>query len=92
MSNDLCSLSATELLANYRAKRVSPVEATQAVLKRVESLNPVLNAFCHVDPAFALESARLSEARWMKGEPRGLLDGVPTSIKDLLLKIGRAHV
>jgi len=88
MSNDPCSLSATELLSLYRTKRLSPVEATHAVLKRVEALNPILNAFCHVDPAFALEAARLSEARWMKGEPRGLLDGVPTSIKDLLLTKG----
>jgi aspartyl-tRNA(Asn)/glutamyl-tRNA(Gln) amidotransferase subunit A len=59
------------------------VEATKAVLARVEALNPVLNCFCHVDAAFALESARASEARWMRGEPRGLVDGVPTSIKDL---------
>jgi aspartyl-tRNA(Asn)/glutamyl-tRNA(Gln) amidotransferase subunit A len=88
MSNDPCFLSATELLSLYRAKRLSPVEATQAVLKRVEALNPVLNAFCHLDPAFALESARASEARWMKGEPRGLLDGVPTSVKDLLYTKG----
>src|SRR6185369_8622841 len=88
MSSDPCSLSATELLSLYRAKRLSPVEATQAVLKRVEALNPVLNAFCHLDPAFALESARQSEARWMKGEPRGLVDGVPVSIKDLLLTKG----
>jgi len=88
MSNELCSLSATELVALYRTKRLSPVEATQAVLGRIDALNPVLNAFCHLDPAFALESARMSEARWMKGEPRGLVDGVPTSIKDLLYTKG----
>lgn len=88
MASDPCSLSATELLALYRAKRLSPVEATQAVLERIEALNPVLNAFCHVDASFALECARQSEARWMKGEPKGLLDGVPTSIKDLLLTRG----
>ncbi len=88
MSNELCSLSATELVLLYRAKRLSPVEVIRAVLHRVESLNPVLNAFCHLDPDFALESARMSEARWMKGEPRGLLDGVPASIKDLLYTKG----
>jgi len=88
MSNELCSLSATELVLLYRARRLSPLEVIRAVLHRVESLNPVLNAFCHLDPDFALESARMSEARWMKGEPRGLLDGVPASIKDLLYTKG----
>ncbi|MCX7160992.1 MAG: amidase [Proteobacteria bacterium] len=88
MATDPADLSATELLAAYRAKRLSPVEATRAVLARVEALNPVLNCFCFLDPESALASARVSEARWMKGEPRGLVDGVPTSIKDLLYTKG----
>jgi len=88
MKIDLCSLSATELLRLYRARRVSPVEATRAVLARIEKLNPVLNCFCLVDAKSALAAARQSEARWRKGEPKGLLDGVPTSIKDLLLTRG----
>ena len=88
MATDPADLSATELLAAYRAKRLSPVEATRAVLSRVEALNPVLNCFCFLDPESALANARESEARWMKGEPRGLVDGVPTSIKDLLYTKG----
>ena len=88
MATDPADFSATELLAAYRAKRLSPVEATRAVLSRVEALNPVLNCFCFLDPESALANARESEARWMKGEPRGLVDGVPTSIKDLLYTKG----
>ena len=88
MKNDPCSLSATELLALYRKKKLSPVEATRAVLKRIEILNPVLNAFCLVDEKQALNSAKESEKRWLKGSPIGLLDGVPVSIKDLLLTRG----
>ncbi len=88
MPTDLCSLSATELLTLYRTRRLSPVEATQAVLQRVEALNPVLNCFCHIDHDFALASAKESEKRWMNGAPRGLVDGVPTSIKDLLYTKG----
>jgi aspartyl-tRNA(Asn)/glutamyl-tRNA(Gln) amidotransferase subunit A len=88
MATDPADLSATELLAAYRAKRLSPVEAIQAVLARVEALNPVLNCFCYLDPESALASARESESRWLKGEPRGLVDGVPTSIKDLLYTKG----
>ncbi len=88
MKNDLCSLSATELLSLYRRKSVSPMEATRAALERIAKLNPVLNAFCLVDGKSALKSAKESEARWRKGQPKGLLDGVPVSIKDLLLTKG----
>ena len=88
MANDLTSLSATELLHLYRTKQASPVEATRAVLERIAKLNPVLNAFCLVDEKFAIASAKESEARWSKGQPQGLLDGVPTSIKDILLTKG----
>jgi aspartyl-tRNA(Asn)/glutamyl-tRNA(Gln) amidotransferase subunit A len=87
-SNDPCALPATELLRLYRAKALSPVEATRAVLARMERLNPVLNAFCLIDADSALKKARKSEKRWLKGAPRGLLDGVPVSIKDLILTRG----
>ena len=88
MPTDLSRCSATELLALYRTKACSPVEATQAVLARISSLNARLNAFRLVDPERALAAARESEERWRRGEPRGLVDGVPTSVKDVLLTIG----
>lgn len=88
MTTDLCALSATELLHLYRTKQASPVETTKAVLARIEKLNPVLNAFNLVATDHALARASESEVRWMKGEPKGMLDGVPTSIKDLLLTRG----
>ncbi len=80
--------TATELLDLYRRGEASPVEATTAVLERIERVNPAINAFCLVDADAALASARGSEARWQRGEPIGLLDGVPTSIKDLILTRG----
>lgn len=88
MSADLAYRSAFELIALYRAKRASPVEVTRACLARIEALDPTLNAFCIVDAERALRAARESEARWMRGAPQGLLDGVPVSIKDLLLTSG----
>jgi aspartyl-tRNA(Asn)/glutamyl-tRNA(Gln) amidotransferase subunit A len=88
MPTDLCSLTATEHLALYRVGKVSPVEATRAALERIERLNPVLNAFCLVDVEAAIASAKESEARWRRGEPRGPVDGVPVSIKDLILTRG----
>jgi len=81
-------ISATELLAEYRAGRVSPVEATKDALARIDELNGSLNAFCLVDAERALASAAESEQRWRRGEPAGLLDGVPVSVKDLLLTRG----
>ncbi len=80
--------SATDLLAAYRKKALSPVEVTEATLRRAAALNPVLNAFCVLDPEAALKSARASEARWQRGQPQGLLDGVPVSIKDIILTKG----
>ncbi|MGH8688955.1 MAG: amidase [Burkholderiales bacterium] len=88
MKTDLCSFSATELLAAYRAMTVSPVEATKATLARIRKLNLVLNCFILVDEKGALAAAKASEARWSKGAPRGRLDGVPVSIKDLLYTKG----
>ena len=88
MNSDLTQCSATELLALYRAKQASPVEATQAVLDRIDRLNPQLLALCHVAYDDALAAARVSEDRWLRGQPCGPLDGVPTSIKDLILTKG----
>jgi aspartyl-tRNA(Asn)/glutamyl-tRNA(Gln) amidotransferase subunit A len=85
--SDLCALTASELLDAFRKKTLSPAEVTGAVLKRIEALNPILNAFNLVSEN-ALNEARASEARWLAGQPKGLLDGVPVSIKDLLLTRG----
>jgi len=87
-ATDLADCSATELLQLYRSRQASPVEATRAVLARIDQLNPKLNAFCHLAPDEALASAQASEARWREGRPMGVLDGVPTSIKDLILTKG----
>jgi len=84
---DLCALSATELLEGYRKHELSPVEVTRAVLERIERLNPVLNAYCLVSER-ALDDAKASEARWLAGQPQGLLDGVQVSIKDIILTKG----
>ena len=88
MSLELCFLPATELVARYRVRELSPVEVARAVLERIRALNAKLNAYCLVDEEGALAAARAAEARWMKGAPAGPLDGVPVSIKDLVLAKG----
>jgi aspartyl-tRNA(Asn)/glutamyl-tRNA(Gln) amidotransferase subunit A len=85
---DLCFLSATALAAHYRARTLSPVEVARATLDRIEALNPLLNAYCLVDADQAMAAARASERRWLAGKPLGPIDGVPTSIKDLILTRG----
>lgn len=85
---DAADLTAVELLEAYRAKELSPVEAAEAVLARIDRDDPELNAFCLLDPDATLEAARASAERWRRGETLGTLDGVPVSIKDVLLTRG----
>lgn len=81
---DIIWMTAAELSAAYAAGTLSPVEATRAVLARIDAVDPVLNAFCHRDDATVLAQAAESEARWRAGTVRSPLEGVPVSIKDLM--------
>ncbi|MEE6280962.1 amidase [Georgenia sp. MJ170] len=81
-------MTAVELVSAYRAGQLSPVEATTAVLDRIEEADGELNAFCLVDRESALAQAAESEERWRNDHPKGLLDGVPVSIKDIFLTRG----
>jgi aspartyl-tRNA(Asn)/glutamyl-tRNA(Gln) amidotransferase subunit A len=86
--SDVALLPATELLKMYRRRELSPVEVTEATLRRIEAYNPRVNAYVLVDAERALVRARESEERYLTGTPRGRLDGVPASIKDLILTRG----
>src|SRR5580704_12607749 len=86
--NDVANASAVSLLDLYRRRELSPVEATRLILDRVDALQPRINAFCVVDPDGALAAARASEQRWLRGETVGRLDGVPATLKDLILMRG----
>ncbi len=88
MHDDIGFMAATDMLAGFRSRQLSPVEAMQAVLARAEALQPHLNAFVLLDAESALAAARESEQRWQDGRPLGRLDGVPVSVKDLLLTRG----
>ena len=84
----IADMTAMEMLRAFRRKELSPVEAAEACLARIETYNPVVNAFCLVDRDTTLEAARESEARWQKGAPLGRVDGVPTAIKDVFMTRG----
>ena len=85
---DLCFLSATEMAAAIRAKKLSPVEITQTLLERIEAVNPKLNAYVTLTAETALEQARKAEAAVQKGDSLGPLHGVPYSVKDLVITKG----
>lgn len=88
MTTELTELTAVELLDGYRRREFSPVDATRATLERAEEIQPAVNAFVRLDAEGALASAAESAERWRRGEPTGLLDGVPVTVKDILLQRG----
>ena len=88
----MTQLPAHALLDLYKRGETSPVEVTQAVLTRAARVNPKINAFSLLDEKSAMASAKESEIRWQahrqSAAPLGALEGIPTSIKDLILTQG----
>src|SRR6202158_878357 len=78
---DLCYLTATEAIDQFKAKKPSPVELMKAMLARCEAVNRKLNVLTYTFAERALDHAKASEARYMKGEARPL-EGIPVAIKD----------
>ena len=87
-SGDIAYLSAVELVELYRQRKLSPLEVTRSILDRTKRFDPQINAFALLDAESALASAADSEKRWQRGEPLGLMDGVPVALKDLVLAKG----
>jgi aspartyl-tRNA(Asn)/glutamyl-tRNA(Gln) amidotransferase subunit A len=79
---------AVQLAREIRTKAVSPVEVVEAVLRRIETLQPTVNAFITVTADAAREAARAAEAAVLAGQTLGPLHGVPFSVKDLLFTRG----
>ncbi len=76
-------LTITTLSALLRRRKLSPVELTQAMLSRIERLDPQLNAFITVTPDLALSQAKRAEKDIAHGAYRGALHGIPVCLKDL---------
>jgi aspartyl-tRNA(Asn)/glutamyl-tRNA(Gln) amidotransferase subunit A len=87
-ANEICRMDAVTLAAKIRAKELSATEVTEAVLARMEKLNPVLGAFCTPSPDVAGAQAKAVEADIMAGRSVGPLAGVPIGIKDLVYTKG----
>jgi Asp-tRNA(Asn)/Glu-tRNA(Gln) amidotransferase A subunit family amidase len=83
MSSELEWTSATELAKLIRRGKLSPVELVDALLARIERVNPQVNAYCTVTAEQARARAKEAEAALRAGDDLGLLHGVPYSLKDL---------
>ena len=80
---ELGFLPATELVPMVRQKKISPVEVIATILKRIERLEPRLNAMTYIAAERAMDAARNAETALMRGATLGPLHGVPVTIKDL---------
>ncbi len=88
LGDELAFMPATELAVAIRARHVSPVEVMEAVLDRIERLNPRLTAYCTVTVESARREAQAAETAVRRGGRLGPLHGVPVSVKDLVLTRG----
>ena len=82
IDEELAFAPATELLALISGKQISPVELTELYFRRIDELNPKLNAFLLLTRDEAMESARAAEEAVVRGDKLGPLHGLPISIKD----------
>jgi aspartyl-tRNA(Asn)/glutamyl-tRNA(Gln) amidotransferase subunit A len=85
---EICRSDAVSLARRVRQREISPTDVVEAVVNRMERLNPVLNAFCTPVPDFARSEARRIEAAIKARDPVGPLAGVPVAIKDLVMTKG----
>jgi Asp-tRNA(Asn)/Glu-tRNA(Gln) amidotransferase A subunit family amidase len=83
--DDLCFTPAVDLAAMLRSRELSPVELIQALLDRIERVNPVVNAFVTLRAEEALEEARAAERDFATRDVSelGALHGLPVNVKDL---------
>jgi amidase len=87
-ATDLCFLTATELVRRIRGKELSAAEVMAAHLKRIEGVNPALNAIVTLHADEALASARRADEAQARGAELGALHGLPVAHKDLFLTRG----
>ena len=88
--SDLWRLSATEIAAQVRAKKILAREVTQSALARLERANPAINAVVAHDADYSLKQADAVDAKIARGDDPGPLAGVPTTIKCLSDQAGFA--
>ena len=89
-ANELCRLGVGQLTAGFSSGKFTPLEVAQATLARAEQVQELFNAFSLIDVDAALAMAKESTTRWRSGTPLSSVDGVPTTIKDIVWVKDRA--
>jgi hypothetical protein len=83
-ANELCRFGVGELSAGFSSGKFTPLEVAQATLARAGQVQERFNAFSLIEADAALAIAKESTARWRSGAPSSRIDGVPTTIKDIV--------
>jgi len=82
------SLSLAEMIARIRQKKLSPLTLMESVLKRIDSVDPLIQAWVTVDRKGILKEARIRRDEISRGQTRGLLHGIPIGVKDIFYTAG----
>jgi Asp-tRNA(Asn)/Glu-tRNA(Gln) amidotransferase A subunit family amidase len=88
VAEDLCFRSASDIAAAIRRRELSPLDVFEAVARRIEAINPVLNAYCTLDLDRARAAARAAQEALAAKADVGPLHGVPVAVKDDLAVAG----
>lgn len=81
---DICYMPAWQMVEKIRTQELSSLEITETIIERIEKINPKLNAYCTPTFDLARKMAKKADDRAKTGENVGLLNGIPTSIKDTM--------
>ena len=85
---DICFMSACDMADAIKRQELTSVEITETIIERIEKINPIINAYCTTTFDLAREMAKRADNKVRKNEKLGLLNGIPTSIKDLQMTKG----
>lgn len=81
---DICFMPAHDMAEKIKTQDMSAVEITETIIERIQKINPLINAYCTPTFKIARENAKKADKRVKSGEEVGALNGIPTSIKDLM--------
>ncbi len=85
---DICYMPAWEMADKIKTQELTSLEITEILIERIEKINPIINAYCTTTFDLARELAKNADEAVNKGDKLGLLNGIPTCIKDLMMTKG----
>ena len=86
--DEICFMAACDIIEKIKSQELTSQEITEAVIERIQKVNPIINAFCTPTFELAREMAKISDDKVKKGQKLGKIEGIPTSIKDETLTKG----